>query len=263
MKRLLCTVFVAVMELVHAQVGIGTVTPAASSMLEISSTSDGGNTYKGLMPPRVPTSLARDAINPGYSDFGLLVFVEETGALQIWDGDTWENITTVTVARPELWINEIHYDNTGTDVGEAIEIAGAAGTNLADYQLLLYSGANGRIYDTRTLTGTLVNQTNGIGFSVVNFPTDGIQNGAPDGMALVKSSTNQVIQFLSYEGVFTATEGPANGQSSTNIGVSQGTNTPVGTSLQLSGLGREYNNFYWSVGNAETFGSVNNGQTIQ
>ena len=30
-----------------------------------------------------------------------------------------------------VFINEIHYDNTGTDAGEAIEIAGPAGTNLA------------------------------------------------------------------------------------------------------------------------------------
>ena len=35
---------------------------------------------------------------------------------------------------------------------------------------------------------------------VVNYPQDGIQNGAPDGMALVNAS-GQVLEFLSYEGV--------------------------------------------------------------
>ena len=37
----------------------------------------------------------------------------------------------------------------------------------------------------------------------------GIQNGAPDGVALYQISTNMVIQFLSYEGSFQATGGPA------------------------------------------------------
>ena len=31
------------------------------------------------------------------------------------------------------FINEIHYDNTGKDTGEAIEIAGPAGTNLSGW----------------------------------------------------------------------------------------------------------------------------------
>ena len=32
------------------------------------------------------------------------------------------------LAQPTVFINEIHYDNTGTDAGEFIEIAGPAGT---------------------------------------------------------------------------------------------------------------------------------------
>ena len=46
-------------------------------------------------------------------------------------------------ASPTVFINEIHYDNTGTDAGEFIEIAGPAGTNLSDYSLVLYNGATG------------------------------------------------------------------------------------------------------------------------
>jgi hypothetical protein len=76
----------------YAQVGIGTTTPAGSSMLEISSTSDGGVTYKGFMPPRVPTISNRNSINPSVADEGLIVFVEETECLQIWNGSIWEDI---------------------------------------------------------------------------------------------------------------------------------------------------------------------------
>ena len=52
-----------------------------------------------------------------------------------------------------VFINEIHYDNTGTDAGEAIEIAGPAGTNLTGWSVVLYNGANGLVYDTDTLSG--------------------------------------------------------------------------------------------------------------
>lgn len=75
-----------------AQVGIGTTTPAVSSMLEISSTSDGGITYKGFMPPRVPTISNRNSINPSFGDEGLIVFVAGIECLQIWNGSTWEDI---------------------------------------------------------------------------------------------------------------------------------------------------------------------------
>jgi hypothetical protein len=262
MKQWVTLSFILCMVLGYSQVGIGTTNPSAASMLEVSSSSNGGATYKGLMPPRVPNVAARDAINAGYSDFGLLIFVEDTGSLEIWDGDSWNIITSIAIARPEVWINEIHYDNVGTDTGEAIEVAGEAGTDLSDYEIVLYNGANGQIYNTTPLTGIIANQSNGYGFVVINYTVNGIQNGSPDGIALVKSSTNQVIQFLSYEGTFTAIEGSATGQTSVDIGVSESDTTPVGASLQLTGIGSEYVDFTWASSATATFGNANNGQTF-
>ena len=46
-------------------------------------------------------------------------------------------------------INEIHYDNLGTDAGEAIEIEGPAGANLAGFSVVLYNGNGGVAYNTR------------------------------------------------------------------------------------------------------------------
>ena len=43
-------------------------------------------------------------------------------------------------AQIPVFINEIHYDNTGADVGEGVEIAGPAGTNLACFRIYLYNG---------------------------------------------------------------------------------------------------------------------------
>ena len=91
-NSLLIFVIAAIAKVSYCQVGIGTTTPSTASMLEVSATSDGGITYKGLMPPRVPDVNARDAINPNVSDTGLMVFVQSINCLQIWNGVVWENI---------------------------------------------------------------------------------------------------------------------------------------------------------------------------
>jgi hypothetical protein len=44
-----------------------------------------------------------------------------------------------------VFINELHYDNAGTDEGEAVEVAGPAGTDLTGWQVVLYNGANGQV----------------------------------------------------------------------------------------------------------------------
>jgi len=68
-----------------------------------------------------------------------------------------------------VFINEIHYDNVGTDVGEAIEIAGPAGTNLTGWRIVRYNGNNpnnGVDYTSpaanETLTGTIPDSGIGI-----------------------------------------------------------------------------------------------------
>ncbi len=160
-----------------------------------------------------------------------------------------------------VFINEIHYDNVSTDADEAIEIAGPAGTDLTGWTLVLYNGSGGTVYDTIAITGTLLDQQNGFGTLVTVLPTNGLQNGSPDGIALV-DATNTVIQFLSYEGSFTATEGPASGLISTDIGVTETNNTPLDASLQLSGSGTSYAAFVWEVTTSNTYGAVNTNQTF-
>ena len=162
---------------------------------------------------------------------------------------------------PTVFINEIHYDNTGTDAGEFVEIAGPAGTSLSDYSIVLYNGANGAAYDTNVLSGTIPDQQNGFGTASLTYPVNGIQNGAPDGVALVFQGTT-VIQFLSYEGTFTATSGPANGLTSTDIGVIEIGSEPLGLSLQLVGDGTSYADFTWSAPAGQSPGAVNGGQSF-
>ena len=128
---------------------------------------------------------------------------------------------------PEVHFSEIHYDNAGTDVGEAIEITGPPGTDVTGWSIVLYNGANGTVYDTRTLSGMIPAE----GAFTEEYPSNGIQNGSPDGFALV-DDIGTLVEFLSYEGIFVAADGPADEVTSTDIGVSESSSTPVGFSLQ-------------------------------
>ena len=154
------------------------------------------------------------------------------------------------VAVPTVHFNEIHYDNDGTDAGEAIEIAGPAGTSIEGWSVVLYNGSGGTSYNTQTLTGTLPTTCSGQGVVVLTYPSNGIQNGSPDGMALVNSS-GTVVEFLSYEGTVAATDGPANGTTSTDIGVSETGSTPVDNSLQRNSDGT------WAFPATNSFGACN------
>ncbi len=160
---------------------------------------------------------------------------------------------------PVVWINEFHYDNDGADTGEFFEIAGAAGTDLSGWQVIGYNGNGGVVYDTENLSGALPDQA--AGFGTLSFVMVGMQNGSPDGLALV-DDTGAVVMFISYEGPLTAVDGPAAGLTSTDIGVSEPTDSPVGWSLQLAGDGTSYDAFTWQAPAAETPGAVNTGQTF-
>ncbi len=157
--------------------------------------------------------------------------------------------------QPRAWINELHYDNAGQDLGEVVELAGPAGTDLSGWRVALYNGSNGRVYGEHPLAGRLPDQQRGYGAVLVTLSRDGLQNGAPDGIALVDGA-GRVVQFLSYEGRFVATDGPAQGLESTDLGLSELANTPLGLSLQLTGSGQTYAAFTWRQG-VETYGLPN------
>lgn len=171
------------------------------------------------------------------------------------------------------FFNEVHYDNEGTDVGEFIEIAGLAGTDLTGWSIELVNGNGGGLIGSPIgLSGTLADEVNGFGFLTLDFPTNGIQNGAPDGMALV-DNLGRVVQFLSYEGSFTATSGAATGLTSTDIGVAESGSTPVGFSVQVTGniaaadlvrddSGKLLTSFTWAAPAVQTPGAANTNQTF-
>ena len=162
-----------------------------------------------------------------------------------------------------VWINELHYDNAGTDEGEFIEIIleDAGSYTLSDFTLTQYNGNGGASYGTHTLdsfaTGSVIDN-----FTIYHKLITGIQNGAPDGIAIDYQGTLITGQFLSYEGTFEAVDGPANGVMSTDIGVEEGSSTAIGESLQLLGTGAVYSDFIWQDPAPETPGELNIGQTL-
>ena len=156
-----------------------------------------------------------------------------------------------------VFVNEFHYDNYSGDTNEGIEIAGPAGTDLTGWSIVEYNGNGGGTSGTTVLSGTIPDLQGGYG--AIFFPISGLQNGSPDGFALVNNNS-EVVQFLSYEGSFTATAGIASGMLSTDVGVKEDPAPDAGYSLQLTGNGQNYQDFTWQAASLSTYDAINNGQ---
>ncbi len=124
----------------------------------------------------------------------------------------------------KLVINEVDYDNIGIDTAEYIELfnPGTSSVSLAGLAVVLVNGSTGAVYDTVDLSSL---QTLAAGeYLVIAGPNvdvpgsavhldpvwsqDQIQNGAPDGLALIDTVTRTVLDALSYEGDITAANIP-------------------------------------------------------
>ncbi|MEZ4928401.1 MAG: T9SS type A sorting domain-containing protein [Chitinophagales bacterium] len=140
-----------------------------------------------------------------------------------------------------------------------------AGTDLSCYALMLYNGSDNELYGTNdsiVLSGTIDDEGCGFGAVWFGLPSNGLQNGSPDGIGLWNHCTNTVVQFLSYEGVITAGDGPMIGLTSEDIGVFESTSAPVGGSLQLTGSGSTYADFSWDSLGVHTNGDLNTNQNF-
>jgi hypothetical protein len=117
-----------------------------------------------------------------------------------------------------LVINEVDYDQPGTDAQEFVELLNPSGApfDLSSLTLIFVNGSNGQEYRRIPLGGTLspggylVVASNDVvvdpGAAVIRFPlaADSIQNGAPDGIALFDLAGQLLLDALSYEGSLTA-----------------------------------------------------------
>lgn len=125
---------------------------------------------------------------------------------------------------PTLVINEVEYDNVGTDSSEFVEIknVGAAPVTLDNLSLVLVNGSNGDSYANVALSGTLPAggyavvcpssmlaslPVGTLGFALPGA-TDQIQNGSPDAVVLFNNVNNTIIDTLAYEGAMNWDNGP-------------------------------------------------------
>ncbi|HEX8485483.1 Calx-beta domain-containing protein [Sphingomonas sp.] len=198
-----------------------------------------------------------------------LTLSNATGGTSVGDGTATGTILNDDAPPPvasDVWINEFHYDNGGADLGEFVEVAAAAGTDLAGWQIVLYNGnpAQRTTYGAAVaLTGTVPDQQNG--FGTVSVAVSGLQNGnapgdEPDGLALIRPD-GTVAEFLSYEGSFVAANGPAAGLTSIDVGVFEDGTQP-GTAIGRVGTGDEASDFTWALIADDTPGGVNVGQSF-
>jgi len=202
--------------------------------------------------------------------------------LAIAPGDSFGLRVTFTpgsgggVAPADVFVNELHYDDLGTDQNEFIEIAVAPGFTgtAADIDVVPYNGSNATAAVTYSITphGSEINLAssfvagnvvNGYRLYSLTTGTDGIQNGERDGFAIVDKRNGHVLQLISYEGGFTASNGPAAGMTSVSIGVAESNTTPENSSLGLTGSGGVPGDFTWAVSSeSNTKGAANAGQSF-
>ena len=114
----------------------------------------------------------------------------------------------------DIFINEIDYDQPGTDAAEFVELAGTAGT-YTNVEVVFINGNGNSVYETFDLGSiTLTDEADGYGFYVLGASgvpnTDytisaSIQNGSPDGIQLSVGGT--IVDAVSYEGSMNDTNG--------------------------------------------------------
>jgi hypothetical protein len=121
---------------------------------------------------------------------------------------------------PTLIINEVDYDNVSTDTAEFVELYNASGAILPlnGLKVVLVNGATNAVYQTIDLSSSgqlAIGQylvIAGQGVVVQNsakridplWSQDQLQNGSPDGLAIIDDVTHTLIDAVSYEGSITA-----------------------------------------------------------
>ena len=173
-----------------------------------------------------------------------------------------------------LWLNEIDYDNPGTDTNEWIELAGSAGLELAPFEIVLVNqnGDEYGAFDLAPADFTFPDEDAGIGFFVIGaVPTElgvaadytpaawnanEIQNGPGDAILLRRKLDGKPFHLLDYEG-----QNPETAEDQCTALADAAT---TAASLFLAGgPARQCSGFAWTnPPGAASPGSCNPGQTL-
>ncbi|MBU0678630.1 MAG: LamG domain-containing protein [Verrucomicrobia bacterium] len=204
---------------------------------------------------------------------------QQVGLLRVIDDDDDPPMLAMslnaTATMHRLWINEVDYDNPSSspETNEWIEIAGAAGLSLDNYELVLINqaGTEYAAYDLADAGYTFSNEAYGFGFFVIgdvnpaegsadytpsDWTGDEIQQGPTDSIQLRVKSDSANVHLVDYAGDnATTTEDQATTLTDNS--------TDTDTSLYLAGTGINFYNFSWTnTGHSATPGHANAGQYL-
>ncbi|GER59343.1 hypothetical protein ULMA_14510 [Patiriisocius marinus] len=251
-----------------SQVGIGTTSPSDAAMLEVNSSTDGGITYQGFMPPRIPTTLDLNNMSPDINDAGLQVFVLETGCLNIWNGVAWFAGPCVAVVSG----SEIEFSSATQSQSEGVSSIDFSFTVLnpsstAPIQLSIAA-------DVYTDLDESVAQTVIIPANLTSYTATAVFNITDDVMA---ESNEDVVFTMSYlsGGLGTTTVGVQNTNTLTIIDDDSALTLPFQESFETLGNGVRYtttepesfrtgnNDDYFSRAQDSDFSGYTGGNSIQ
>ena len=133
----------------------------------------------------------------GSDPIGSSLQLQEDGSWALTEGTNTQGAVNAAPPVPHnARINEFHYDNAGGDVGEFIEIRVDAGADASALVVELYNGSNGTVYNTLNLSDLTATTDGTYDYYVFELPANGLQNGAPDGIALIRRRRSDRVHLL-------------------------------------------------------------------
>jgi len=157
---------------------------------------------------------------------------------------------------PAPYFSEIRY--LGTGATDFIEVAVDAGTDVSNFFVTVYN-TNGSIRTSDSLSGMSFTTIDGKDVYVVERAGPSNFNGISNTQAVALSDGTTVHSFVSFSdtaSTVTATTGPANGLTSTEIGIAG-----AGTSLETIDDGASY--YTQATPNSGTIPCLTNGTIVQ
>lgn len=214
----------------------GTATIADNDYVQITAVSD--TIPAGSTSIMIDVLLVGDISVESNEAFNVLISnVSANANLLDGSGEVTINNDDSTPECPNVFINEIHYDDIGADANEIIEVAvlNGAGVVLSDIEFVLYDGTTGLdIGVFNTLNNFTVGANDGT-YTYYTWSTV-LEDGDPDGILMWDAYEFVVCELLSYDGSFTIDNNDPffGGTPSKDISVSESDMTTLDTeSLQL------------------------------
>lgn len=193
LKIYITSLLLFVIGFTHAQVGIGTTSPNAASMLDITSTNS------GLLIPRVALTSTSDVTTIASPVTSLLVYNSgfSPNGYYYWNGSLWVQLATVNTTNWSLT------GNTGTS--SATNFLGT--TDDVDIVFKRFNARAGFIGNPNTVSG---NKNTSFGANSLNAAGTGIRNTAIGTNVMPSNTTGQLNVSIGDQSMFSNQGGSTN-----------------------------------------------------